>query len=197
MLHSNRYDGLDLRILAHIRGTARLLARTNAVPGMAYEDFEQDLVFDLWRRSGAFDSARSSYRTFADRVVAHRVATLTCPTARLGAERDAVSLDESAEASSNGALRESQLPAEGADTPRDVEHGLCIDVRRFVAGLSPALQRCCDILMSGNVAMATAEAGLHRSSIYESFRRLRHRAELEGLRSYVGVSRQSETAAGK
>lgn len=184
MHRSNRYDGIDIRILRHIRGTARLLARTHAVPGMAYEDFEQDLVFDLWLRSDAYNPSLSSHRTFADRVVAHRVATLTFPTARLTAEREAASLETWA--SSSGLPSDEQLSVQSADTQQELQHGLCMDVRRFVAGLSPALQRCCEILMTGNIASATAAAGLHRSSIYESFGRLRQRAVCAGLGDYVG-----------
>lgn len=186
MHHANRYDGFDRRVLRHIRGTARLLARTDAVPGMAYEDFEQDLIVDLWRRSGAFDPARSEYPTFADRVVAHRVGTLTCPTARLQAERQAVSLDALADAANDGALGESQLPIQEHEFGPDVEVGMRLDVSRFVAGLSPALRRCCEILMSGNIAAAAAEAGLHRSSAYEGMQRLRRLAELAGLAEYIG-----------
>src|SRR5687767_8785286 len=85
--------GLDAHTLRHIRSTARRIARTGSLPSMDAEDIEQDLILDLWQRRGAFDPRRATFRTFADRIVAHRVATLTHPTTRLSAERESVSLD--------------------------------------------------------------------------------------------------------
>ncbi len=61
---------------------------------MDVEDFEQDLVLDLWRRQDAFNPDRASFRTFAARVVANRVASLTAGTARLRAERRTASLND-------------------------------------------------------------------------------------------------------
>ena len=78
--------GVDPRVLKHIRTTARHLTGDKAIPGMDAQDIEQDLVLDLWRRRAAFDPSRATFRTFADRVVAHRVATLTGPTVRLAAK---------------------------------------------------------------------------------------------------------------
>src|SRR5690242_6348783 len=84
---------LDAPTLRHIRATARRLFRSGAVPGMDQEDIQQDLILDLWYRRRAFDPSRASFRTFADRIVAHRVAALTSSTARFQAERKMVWLD--------------------------------------------------------------------------------------------------------
>ena len=56
----NRYGGLDPQVVQNIRVTARRLARANAVPGMDVEDYEQDLVMDLWRRQDAYDPGRGT-----------------------------------------------------------------------------------------------------------------------------------------
>jgi hypothetical protein len=76
MEQSNRYDGVHPRAVQFIRYHARQLARLCAVPGMDVSDYEQDLVADLLERSDRFDPSRSSYPTFADRLIRKRVASL-------------------------------------------------------------------------------------------------------------------------
>lgn len=201
MEHLNRYDGIDPRVLKHIRATARRLAHQHAVPGMDAQDLEQDLVLDLWCRMEAFDPARASVRTFAHRVIAHRVASLTCPTARRRAERAMLSLDappasEHDSAGEEGATLADTIPADPEGSPPDEAFGIQHDVTRFLAALSPALRRCCDILSADNVAAAAAMAGLHRSSVYESVARLRQHAVAQGLHCYIGGPRHFAERAG-
>ena len=116
--------GLDARVIEHIRCTARRLARTAGLPGMDADDIEQDLLLDLWQRRTAYDPARASFPTFADRVVAHRVATLTSPTARIRAERGLVSLDASDDGEDSTALVDSLADP---TIPHEDERGLVLD----------------------------------------------------------------------
>ena len=176
--------GLDARTLMHIRSTARRIARTGSLPSMDVEDIEQDLILDLWQRRGAFDPCRATFRTFADRIVAHRVATLTRPTTRLRAERELASLDAPIGGDDEGTLADALADPDTA-TDIDAHDGLKLDVRRFVAGLTPAQRRCCDILLAPDVREATARAGLHHSSVYENARRLKKLAEAAGLKDYL------------
>lgn len=194
---ANRYDGLDPEVVRNIRATARRLARQRAVPGMDAEDLEQDLVLDLWRRQDAFNPERASFRTFAARVVANRVANLTAGTARLRAERRTVSLHDPIEA---------EHPAGGAELLLEViaDDGLCgedgmaiqLDVRRFLITLSPALQRCCVALLLTTGSDAAAEAGVHRSTMHENLARLRGMATQAGLRDRADRPRRFDDRAG-
>lgn len=188
------FAGPDARTLKHIRAKARRLAHRGAIPGMAAEDIEQDLILDLWRRRGAFDPSRATFRTFADRIVVHRVTSLTSPTARTKGERHLVWLDAPT-GDDDGRTLADTLADPGAAT--DLDLGLVLDVRRFMAGLTPAMRRCCGILLSPNLSAATADAGLHRSSVHENARRLRKLADAAGLREYVAAPRQSAKHAGK
>jgi len=188
--------GLDARTLKHIHRTAKRLDRTGGVPGMDAEDIEHDLILDLWRRRRAFDPNRGSFRTFADRLIAHRVATLTCPTTRLCAEQVTVCLDAPLDELEGATLADTIAQPTSGDGA-DVDLGMALDVRRFVQGLTPALQRCCSILMAPNVAEAAAAAGLHRSSVYECAERLRKLATAAGLHDYVVAPRQIARPAGK
>lgn len=193
-MSKNRYGGLDPHVVQNIRATARRLARTNAVPGMEVEDYEQDLVMDLWRRQDAYDPSRASFRTFAARVVAHRVATLTAPTAQLSAARAMVSLEERVGPGPNDPRLGDLLP--DPCSPSEEGTAMALDVRDFVLGLSPALLRCCAMLLEENRALAASEAGLHRATFYENARRLRDRATAAGLDFYRDPPRQIRKRAG-
>lgn len=185
---------LDARIRQHIRRTAWRLARTGLVPGMDSDDIEQDLFLDLWRRRVNYLPDKASFATFADRIIAHRAATLTYPTARLRGERRQVGLDRSADSGEGLTLAEVLADPGASD---EVSLGLAMDLRRFVAGLTPALRTCCDILLAPNVRSATAQAGVHHSSFYENAHRLRQKAAAAGLREYLPQPRQIERRAGK
>lgn len=193
-MSKNRYGGLDPQIVQNIRATARRLARANAVPGMDVEDYEQDLVMDLWHRQDAYDSSRASFRTFAARVVAHRVATLTAPTAQLSAARAMVSLEDRSGRGPNDPRVGDLLPDPGS--PSEDRLALDLDVREFVLGLSPALLRCCAMLLEENRLLAAHEAGMHRATFYENARRLRGRAVTAGLDIYRDPPRQIRKRAG-
>ncbi len=184
---------LDARIRNHIHTTANRLAKCGGVPGMDAQDIEQDLFLDLWHRRHAFDPTKASFRTFADRVISNRVATLACPTIRLKAERQLVWLDQPIDDEQHTLA--DTLPDPAAVSDQD--HGLTLDVKRFVAGLSPAMRRCCAILTAPNIREASANAGLHRSSFYENVQRLRKLAEAAGLKEYVAAPRQVGDRAGR
>ena len=81
------------RISRNIRIRAARLARSGAVPGLDAEDIEQELRLDLIRRARNFDPAKSSFDTFADRIVANRVATLASSTMAMHAERAMLCID--------------------------------------------------------------------------------------------------------
>ena len=182
---------LDPRITEHIHRTARRLSTSRAIHGMDEQDIRQDLFLDLWRRSGAFDPSRSSFPTFADRIIAHRVATLASRKRSTAVERYLVSID-APDGDSGLALGET-LP--DRSSPSELDLGLMLDVRRFVAGLPAALQRCCLVLMSPNVTKAAQDQRVNRSSCYENRQRLRQLATAAGLGDYLAVPDNSAARA--
>ncbi len=154
------------------------------------DDIEQDLFLDLWHRRVNYQPDRAGFATFADRIVAHRVASLATLNAGRQAERQIVSLDGAGGDEDGGTLPDHEALSEG-------DLALAIDVHRFVAGLSPALQCCCALLLAPNRQEAALESGLHRSTMYENARRLRSLAERAGLKIYVVAPRQIDDCAGK
>ena len=161
---------------------------------MDAEDIAQDIFLDLWRRCPAFDASRASFPTFADRIIAHRAASLTVSTQQAQAERRQVGIDDPVDGP-DGSILADTLPDPAARG--ELEYGLALDLRRFVESLSPALQRCCAIMAAPNIRLAAAQAGTHRSSLYENARRLRKRADEAGLRIYVAGPRQNSMSTGR
>jgi DNA-directed RNA polymerase specialized sigma24 family protein len=194
MEQTTRDAALAPRTLKHIRSTASRLARSGRIRGMDAEDIAQDLFLDLWRRCPAFDPSRASFPTFADRIIAHRAASLTASTPRMQLERRKIGFDDPIDGSDGGTLAD--ILSDPA-APGELEHGLALDFRRFIEGLSPALQRCCAILAEPNIRLAATQAGTHRSSLYENARRLRRQAEAAGLKEYVAPSRHFRRHAGR
>lgn len=182
--------GFDGRVWKNICFKASQLARRNAIPGMALEDYEQDLVLDLVHRSRWFDSDRASFRTFADRVTRHRAATLAQPTVKLHHERLAVSIDGSG---NDGATVLNELTDEAA---RVEDTALArVDVGRFLNRLSPVLRQCCAMLQGDGIANEAKAAGMHRSTVYGHLHRLRAAAVSAGLGVYIkGMPDRSEVA---
>ena len=155
------------------------------IPGMAAEDYEQELAADLWRRLPTYDPERASLATFIDRLVRNRVAGFfaAASAAKRRHERELISFDESKEDAGAGGVKTSSWT--GTSSLVD-EVGLRHDVRQFKAGLPPALKRCCAILMSGSITEGISKHGLHPSSYYDGLGRLRRRALEAGLDAYLG-----------
>jgi hypothetical protein len=180
---SSRDGGIDRRVMKNIRFNARRLARGQTVPGMAVEDYEQDLVLDLLHRRKAFDPKLASFATFADRVVSHRISTLSSPTPRLKAERKAVSLDTPLEDEEGSEVTLLDLLPDEAP-PIDEATAIRIDVGRFVETLEPPLLDCCEILLAESISEGAEAVGIHRSTVYDRAARLRERAVAKGLGVY-------------
>lgn len=187
---SNRDGGIDCRVMRNIRFNARRLVCCRTIPGMEVEDYEQDLVADLLHRRRAFDPRLASFATFADRIVRHRIGTMTSATSRLMVERKAVSLDTPVfDEDGNEQTLLNLLPDE--TLPTDESAALKIDVGRFVEGLPRHLLDCCEVLLADSISEGARRAGIHRSTAYERAARLRECATAHGLAIYFTNSPDS------
>jgi RNA polymerase sigma-70 factor (ECF subfamily) len=126
---------------------------------MEAEDFEQDLIVDLLHRCRAFDPARSSFTTFADRIVRHRVSALLRPCVRLDGDRQTVSINSRSEEDAEGPALIETLQDDHPAVDDDV--AVRVDIGRFMEGLSEPLRACCDILLSGSITDGAAAAGVN------------------------------------
>lgn len=179
MKQSNRYDSLDPSAVRFVRHHARRLVQSNVKAAWDVEDYEQDLILDLLIRSRRFDESRSSYATFADRVVRRRVATLFAEGASDREWPTTMPLDERTGVSDVDALWPvSALPL------WEREH-LTIDLGSFLKRLPDRFRDCCDWLSAENRRAFAAALGRHRSSMYDAATELRRRATDVGLHHYL------------
>lgn len=183
------------RVSRNIMVRAGRLARSGAVPGMTAEDIAQDLREHLWRRDGAFDLTRGSYDTFADRVIANRIASLASPTERLRAERSWVSFDTPTQQTDDGEplpLSETLAEADGLHgptaRPADEGFGLVRDVRRMRVALTPGCCAVADVLIELTPTEAATTLGIHRSTVYARLASMRTAALAIGLEVYLGAT---------
>lgn len=181
----------DRPVLRNIAFHASRLHRCAPLPGLSADDIEQELLLDLLRRAPSFDPSKASFRTFADRIVAHRIADLTRPSARLKAERSTVPLDDQLGAS--GIPLVEILPDRAPSI--DMAVGLRLDLERFATGLPPHLAGCCRALDEGTIGDAARKEGVHRSTFHDRVRALRAAAARAGLGLYLNHPDTSATAS--
>lgn len=179
------------RISRNIRIRAARLARSGAVPGLDVDDIEQELRLDLIRRVQKFDPTKSSFDTFADRVVANQIATLASATRAMRAERVMQSLHvHVGEDEADGGLTLSDvLPETAAIDPVDefaLSHGAGLrgDVAKLLGALCPSSRRVAIALSHLSVAEAARALGVHRSTIYARLAIIRRTAQSLGLDEY-------------
>jgi RNA polymerase sigma factor (sigma-70 family) len=140
---------------AQVRATAAVVS--GAIPAADLEDFEQEGLTACWLALPKFNPARASLRTFVERVVASRIASLV-----RAARRSPV-----------------HVPLKAAG-PRPVESGselqeLYADIDRI------SLAFCCHdrqlifLLLEHSPAEAGRMLGLPRSTVHDRILRLRHR----------------------
>ena len=192
------------RVSRNIRVRAERLARSGSMPGMDADDIAQDLRLDLLERQASYDPTRASFETFADRVVANRIATLAAPTARLRAERTMQDVqapcrpeDDDADMSLVDVLPQSAALYAGEDADPALAFGLHRDVAWLLATLPPACRQVALALSQMSATQAARALGLSRCTIYARLALIRTAALALGLEDYVRAPRHFATPAGK
>ncbi|MTH66578.1 sigma-70 family RNA polymerase sigma factor [Paracoccus shanxieyensis] len=183
------------RVSRNITIRAERLARSGSVPGMDAEDIKQDLRLHLYRRDEKFDPARGQYDTFADRVLANRIATLAAPTERLRAERAWIDFDSPAGGRGDDemlplaeTLPDSAMPHAAVTRATDEAFGLVRDVQRLLAGLTPTCRTLALALIDMSPTEVAEALGIHRSTVYARLVAVRKAAEALDLAAYLGAA---------
>lgn len=183
------------RISRNIHIRAVRLARSGTVPGLDVDDIEQELRLDLIRRVHKFDPTKSSFDTFADRIVANRIATLASATRATRAERAMQSLHSHVgEDEADGGLTLSDvLPETAAIDPVGefaLAHGPGVrgDVAKLLGALCPSSRRVAIALTHLSVAEAARALKVHRSTIYTRLSVIRRTAQSLGLEGYFDAA---------
>jgi RNA polymerase sigma-70 factor (ECF subfamily) len=145
----------EVRRLATVRAAS--IVSICSLPQDSRPDLEQEALLELWRKRTAYDPARGSWCTFAEPVVANRLASLVRSMCSYKA----------------GTLREKPIEnAVGLSAPPD-RHDLRVDVCRVLNRVSQfdrSVARC----LIDHTAIETSQLlGVSKARTYRALGRLR------------------------
>ena len=191
MLTSNRLEEIDPYTTMHIRHKVKQLIKQGKFPSHMADDLVQELSLDFLLRRPKYDPAKSSPDTFTVRIVGNKIASLL--RARRAQARDfrrnECSLDELVDSGEGTPVARHETVDEQArrDGRRPEElHHLGQDIQTVLDALPGDLRRLCIQLQSMTVSEIARSAGVPRTTIYESSRRLRGHFTAAGLADYLG-----------
>ncbi len=146
---------------ARVRAAAAVVS--GAIPVADREDFEQEGLTACWRALPQFDPARASLRTFIERVIASRIASLVRAARR----------------------SPSHVPLNAAG-PQPVDSGagareFHADVARLSSAFGRPDQKLIVLLLEHSPAEAGRMLGIPRSTVHDKILRLRRRFVEAGL----------------
>ncbi len=146
---------------AKVRATAAVVS--GAIPVADREDFEQEGLTACWRALPQFDPARASLRTFIERVIASRIATLVRAARRSPAQ---VALNAAG-----------PLPVDSEVNLQELQ----ADVERISAAFECHDRQLILLLLEHSPAEAGRMMGIPRSTVHDRILRIRHRFVAAGF----------------
>ena len=184
---SNRYEGIDQYTVQQVRYHARQMLRHHSMAGMEVEDIEQELMLDYLSRIQSFDPEKACRKTFVDRIVRHKCASMIAKATTEKRNRGVggISLDFFLEDGDREDLPESQgLWSVNAHPQKIVE--MAIDLADAIRALPPMAQTYCLLLMQDPSIRALCRSqGRHPSTIYQSIGRIRQEFAARDLQKYL------------
>ncbi len=177
-----------------IRSRAQRLARQAGLKIEDRQDIEQELWVDLLVRWRRFDAARACDRTFATRVVEHRVVTLLreSRTVAKSAQRKRRSLHDTVEDGDGRSVPMAQVLDDRAQAARTGSHSvatdrqadLAVDVAGVLTDLPEELRDLCERLKDSSIAHIARDMGIARASLYRRIEKIREHFVSAGLHEY-------------
>jgi RNA polymerase sigma factor (sigma-70 family) len=161
------------------------------------EDFVQDVLFHAWLQLAAFDPTRSSLRTFCNRVIQNKAASII--EKHVAQKRDCrrcrASLDEQCDVDHSAGTKSSPVDV-WTDTSLytfdNLELG--IDVERVIARMPSELRHLARSLMLENSTEISRTLGLSRATVYRRIRQIREHFTEAGLQKYVSGNERRRSA---
>jgi RNA polymerase sigma factor (sigma-70 family) len=120
------------------------------------EDLEQQLFLEYWKRAGRFNSERGTYKTFINRLIRNRAASLALKAIRSGASRVA-SLTGDDDSESPVEASAGLDDASRSSTAEAVQARL--DVEKVLASVAPRVQLLAEEIRSTDFAEIAAKMG--------------------------------------
>jgi RNA polymerase sigma factor (sigma-70 family) len=160
----------DPAIAELIRHKVRKLIGNYGYTGSDEEDLRQELTFHVIRNMKSFDASRSSPRTFADRIVTSKIASIL-------EHRTAAKRDKRREQPLTDEQRRVIAGSERSTDQKD----LAIDVRAAMESLPADLCAIATLFMSHNEAEVVRRSGLSRQQVRTARERIAQHLRDMGL----------------
>lgn len=184
---SNRYEGIDPYTVQQVRYHARQMLRHRAMSGMEIEDIEQELMLDYLSRIQSFDPEKACRKTFVDRILRHKCASMIAKATAEKRNRGVggISLEAFLEDGDREDIPESQgLWGAHAQPQKIVE--MAIDLAEAIRALPPMAQTYCLLLMQDpSIRTLCRTQNRHPSTIYQSIGRIRQEFAERDLQKYL------------
>ncbi|MBU2625031.1 MAG: RNA polymerase subunit sigma-24 [candidate division Zixibacteria bacterium] len=191
----NRYEGINTYAAKIIRYKARRLVGQFGFSEADWEDIEQELTLDLFRRLPKYNPKRAKLNTFIARIVEHKIATII--EARMAAMRDyrlcSCSLNDPLEDEDGHSIErietidqdEYLLRIGKLSRPTADLQDLRIDLFNAMERLQPDLRDICEQLLANTITETSKVTGVPRGTIYGHMKKIAAIFEDAGLREYL------------
>jgi DNA-directed RNA polymerase specialized sigma24 family protein len=153
---SNELSEMDHYALQNIRCRVHELVACQLFREEDREDLEQQLFLEYWKRVGRFNRERGTYKTFINRLVRNRAASLALKAIRLGVVKTASLTDDD----------ESECPVEASAGLDDASRSSTaeavqarLDVEKVLSSVAPRVQLLAEEIRTTDFAEVAATIG--------------------------------------
>jgi DNA-directed RNA polymerase specialized sigma24 family protein len=179
---SNELSEMDQYALQNIRCRVHELVACQLFREDDREDLEQQLFLEYWKRIGGFKRERGTYKTFINRLIRNRAASLALKAIRAGVGRIASLTDDD----------ESECPIEASAGLDDASRGSTaeavqarLDVEKVLSSVAPPVRLLAEEIrttdFAGVAATIGTKLGLTSRRTYQFREQLRAAFRASGL----------------
>ncbi|HOY63861.1 MAG: RNA polymerase sigma factor [bacterium ADurb.Bin236] len=192
----NSYEGLDDRIVKTVLIKAKQLIGKAGYTSEDYDDIVQEMILDIYCRLSKYDPARSTFKTFINRIVEMKCADMLQAghAANNDLNRRAESLNLIVE-QEDGAQLECIQTVSVEELPWNngavfaAESDLSdfkIDLQKIMSRLSPRNRTLCERLTREHISEICRDSGISRTAQYDHIRQIRKKLQEAGFEIYLG-----------
>lgn len=188
-----------------VKAHARRIFFSRRVPHASQADIEQELYAAFYERQNKYDSSRSSFRTFVERIVRNCAETLAenAQAEKRGRNYDTLHFSDIPVETEDGECLDAEdtigwyRQRNGLIPEVEEQAMLVVDTRRAVFALPPHLRDTCLSILAGRVSDAAVTTGVSRWTVHHRIAAIKKRFVAAGLDAYVGRTPQISIVSGK
>ena len=181
-MSNNNYKGINPYVINQVQYHARSLIRHPSIHNYEVEDLEQEMMLDYLSRIQAYDLEKASFKTFVDRILNHKCASIieNAKAQKRGSGLSEFSLDSWLE---NPDGENNELPDPTSES--SFIHDLRIDLKQATKNMEPKLIVLMIQLSTHSMSEISRLTGTPRSTLYDALSSLRDELILHGIQEYL------------